>query len=107
MEEQKTTPMSEIKSSKVEIHQINGEKGIFTEILIDGHKLHGVRSYALKQEPGNSIPTLTIDLNAFDFSVDVQMLRLNQKGYGPIRSIKFKKSYGFSDVTFVTEDDFK
>ena len=34
-----------MKTSKVEIRQVEGEKGIYTEILIDGHKLEGVRSF--------------------------------------------------------------
>ena len=79
-----------MKTSKIEIRQCNGEKGIFTEILIDGHKIHGVRSFKLEQGVGNSVPVLTIDLNAFDFSTDVQMLKLRQEGQGEIESIKFK-----------------
>ena len=38
--------------AKIEIRQVDGEKGIFTEILIDGHKISGVRSYELKQKAG-------------------------------------------------------
>ena len=33
---------------------------------------------------------LTIDLNALNFSTDIQMLRLVQDGMGEIESIKFK-----------------
>lgn len=72
------------------MRQCNGENGIFTEILIDGHKINGVRSFKLEQGVGNSVPVLTIDLNAFDFSTDVQMLKLRQEGQGEIESIKFK-----------------
>ena len=81
-----------MKSSKIEIRQCEGEEGIFTEILIDGHKINRVRSYSLKQDVGDDIPTLTIDLNAFDFSTDVRMLKLRQEGKGEIESIKFKDS---------------
>ena len=81
---------SKIGASKIEIRQVDGEKGIFTEILIDGHKLHGVRSYKLEQGVGDSIPTLTIDLNAFDFSTDVKVVKMNQAGYGDVESITFK-----------------
>lgn len=42
--------------AKVDIRQVNDEKGIFTEILIDGHKIDGVRNYELKQKAGKSPP---------------------------------------------------
>lgn len=79
-------------ASKIEIRQANGEKGIFTEILVDGRKLDGVRSFELKQKPGDSIPTLSIDLNALDLSIDLGVLKVNQTGVGEIESIKFKGS---------------
>lgn len=81
-----------METSKVEIRQVEGEKGIYTEILIDGHKLEGVRSFELKQGVGDSEPILSIDLNAFDLSTDLQMLQVNQKGIGEIEEIKFKDS---------------
>ena len=81
-----------MKTSKIEIRQVNGECGIFTEILIDCHKLEGVRSFELKQGVGDSEPILSIDLNAFDLSTDLQMLQVNQKGIGEIEGIKFKDS---------------
>lgn len=79
-----------MKTPKIEIRQVDGEKGIFTEILIDGHKLEGVRSFELKQGAGNSVPILSIDLNALNLSTDLQMLQVNQKGIGEIEGIKFK-----------------
>ena len=78
--------------SKIEIRQVDGERGIFTEILIDGHKIDGVRRFNLKQEVGNSVPTLTLDLNVLDFSIDIKMLIIRQHGQGEIESIKFKNS---------------
>lgn len=75
--------------AKVEIRQTCEESRIFTEILVDGHKLDGVRSYELKHEAGR-IPVLSLDLNAFDISTDLMMLRLNQSSFGEIESIKFK-----------------
>lgn len=81
-----------MKTPKIEIHQVDNEKGIFTEILIDGHKLDGVRSFELKQGVGNSVPVLSIDLNALNLSTDLQMLQVNQKGIGEIEGIKFKDS---------------
>jgi hypothetical protein len=79
-----------MKVSKIEIRQVNGECGIFTEILVDGHKLEGVRSFELKQGVGDSEPILSIDLNAFDLSTDLQFLKVNQNGVGEIEGIKFK-----------------
>ena len=79
-----------MKTPKIEIRQVDGEKGIFTEILVDGHKLKGVRSFELKQGVGNSVPILSIDLNALNLSTDLQMLQVNQKGIGEIEGIKFK-----------------
>lgn len=79
-----------MKTSKIEIRQVDGEKGIFTEILVDGHKLDGVRSFELKQGVGNSVPILSIDLNALNLSTDLQVLQVNQKGIGEIEGIKFK-----------------
>lgn len=81
-----------MKVSKIEIRQVNGECGIFTEILVDGHKLEGVRSFELKQGVGDSEPILSIDLNALNLSTDLQMLQVNQKGIGEIEGIKFKDS---------------
>ncbi len=82
---------SGIKASKIEIRQVDGEKGVFTEILIDGHKLNGVRSYRLEQGVGDSVPTLTVDLNAFDFSTDLKVIKMNQVGYKGIESITFSE----------------
>ena len=81
-----------MKTSKIEIRQVNGNEGIFTEILVDGHKLEGVRSFELKQGVGDSEPILSIDLNALNLSTDLQMLQVNQKGIGEIEGIKFKDS---------------
>lgn len=76
--------------SKIEIRQVDRKLGVFTEILIDGHKIEGVRRFELKQQAGESVPTLTIDLNALDLATDLMALRVNQKGAGEIEEIKFK-----------------
>lgn len=81
-----------MKTPKIEIRQVDSEKGIFTEILVDGHKLEGVRSFELKQGIGDCVPILSIDLNALNLSTDLQMLQVNQKGIGEIEGIKFKDS---------------
>lgn len=79
-----------MKNQKIEIRQCNGEQGIFTEILVNGHKLNGVRSFELKQGVGDDVPILTIDLNALNLSTDLMILQVNQQGFGEIESIKFK-----------------
>lgn len=68
------------------------EEGIFTEILIDGHKLNGVRRFELKQAVWNELPILTVDLNALNLSTDLKVLQFNQEEMGEIKSIKFKNS---------------
>lgn len=78
--------------SKIKIRQSENERGIFTEILIDGHKIDGVRSYELKQKAGGA-PILTIDLNVFDITTDLKMLAIKQDTIGEIESIKFKDGY--------------
>lgn len=76
---------------KIEIKTINGEKGsIFTEIYVDGHQLRGVRRFKLEQGAGNSIPILTVDLNALNISTDTMALMF-QEGYGEME-IKFKET---------------
>lgn len=41
-----------------------------TEIFIDGNKINGIRSFELKQTGNAPYPTLTLDLNAVNVSVD-------------------------------------
>lgn len=79
-----------MKFSKIEIKSIEeSEKGtIFTEVYIDGHKVNGVRNYKLEQKVGNSVPTLTLDLNALNVSVDQKAL-LFADGFGEME-IRFK-----------------
>jgi hypothetical protein len=76
--------------AKIEIRQVDGERGIFTEVLIDGHKIDGVRRFTLNQGVGDGIPTLTLDLNALNLATDMRMVRIMQEGLGEIESIKFK-----------------
>lgn len=77
--------------SKIEIRQVGEKPSIFTEILIDGHKIDGVRSFMLKQGVGDDVPTMTLDLNALELATDMKMLRIRQEGLGEIESINFKK----------------
>ena len=76
----------------IEIRSVpnNSENGtIFTEMFLDGHKLKGVRSFELKQCAGE-IPVLTVDLNAFDISIDQKVL-MYQKSVGNIKDIIFEE----------------
>ena len=50
---------------KIEIRQ----KGILTEIYIDGMRLNGVRGFSISQKGGQQ-PTLTLDLLACDMTID-------------------------------------
>lgn len=78
------------ENPRVEIRTVEGSSGAFTEILIDGHKLPGVRRFELKQEVGNNLPILTVDLNALNLATDIQVLRLNHAGMGTIKDIIFE-----------------
>lgn len=75
---------------KIEIKSVDEKDGsIFTEIYVNGHKLEGVRRFKLEREVGDSIPTLTVDLNALRLSVDNRCL-IRAFGVGDIEDIKFK-----------------
>ena len=71
--------------SKIEIKSTDGT---FTDVFIDGYKIHGVRSMRFEKS-GHNIPVLSLDLNALDISVDSPMI-LKQEGYGDIE-IKLKE----------------
>ena len=77
MEETQSRPKIEIKTKK-------DSSGVFTEIFVDGHKLRGVRSFELKGNGYNRIPTLTLDLNALNLTVDGEFITC-QQGYGEIK----------------------
>lgn len=62
--------IEENKHPKIEI-TTSKSGGAFTEIFVDGHKIPGVRSHKIEHGAGNFLPTLTLDLNAFNLSVDV------------------------------------
>ena len=60
---------------RVEIRSVKGNQSR-TEILIDGHKIDGVRSYEIKQIAGY-YPILSID--AINISVDKPMVIMNSQ----------------------------
>lgn len=57
--------------------EIKTSQGICTEIYVDGHSLEGVRSFELKQIAGQA-PVLTLDLYAFNVSVDQNVILWNK-----------------------------
>ena len=67
------------KHSRIQIKSVDGT---LTEVIIDGHPIHGVRSMKLTKK-GCKIPVLTLDLNALDIEIDSLML-VKQKGYGEL-----------------------
>ena len=76
---------------KIEIKTDGEAPSIFTAIYVDGHKLEGVRRFELKQELGNSLPILTVDLMALNLATDLRVLKMNHYGMGEIEDIVWKK----------------
>lgn len=83
---------SEHRNSNIEIKSRNENGSIFTDIFIDGNQIKGVRRFKLEREVGNSIPILTLDLNALNISVDTECLAM-QEGFGAL-DISFNKDTG-------------
>lgn len=88
-----------MKNPRIEIKQCDEKEGAFTEIFVDGHKLNGVRRFELKQDSGNSLPVLTVDLNALNLSIDSKMV-MRQCGMGDITDISFE---GTPDKDFIIQ----
>lgn len=78
--------------SKIEIKSKgNGDNGsVFTEVLLDGKKIHGVREIHFKNGVGE-LPIVTLDLVGLDVSIDSTLFELRHKGFGAIKSIEFEK----------------
>ena len=74
---------------KIKIKTKGEEPSIFTEISIDGHVIHGIRSFELKQDRNNGMPVITLDLNALDLCVDCEVEKMNQEYRGEIKEIIF------------------
>ena len=75
---------------RIEIKTDGEAPSIFTAIYVDGHKLNGVRRFELKQEAGNHLPILTVDLMALDLATDCRVLRMKHYGMGEIEEIVWK-----------------
>ena len=59
-----------MKEPHIEIKQ----KGIATEIFIDGQKIHGVRKVKFEYDQKNRAPILQIDILATDMEIDEVMV---------------------------------
>lgn len=80
------------RCSHIEIKTRTEIGGMFTEVFVDGHRLNGVRRFKLKHGDFRKPPTLTVDLNALDISVDCPAI-LCQEGEGDFE-IRFRDSTG-------------
>ena len=72
---------------KIEIKpRKEGEAISNVHLFINGTEILNIRKLEFKTEP-NSVPTLTVDLNAFDISIDSKCL-MYQEGVGAINFIE-------------------
>lgn len=78
------------KFPKIEIKTIGDEPSLFTEVLIDGHKISGVCSVKYENSVPDRIPTVTLELIALDTSIDSPVSHLNFGDMG-IKSIEFEE----------------
>ena len=78
------------KFPKIEIKTIGDEPSLFTEVLIDGHKISGVRSVKYENSVLDRIPTVTLELIALDTSIDSPVCHFNFGDMG-IKSIEFEE----------------
>lgn len=77
--------------NKIEIKSEETKSGtVCTKIFVDGNQIIGVRSFALKQDLETGFPVLTVDINAFNLSIDCPLTKVNQLGMGEIKSIEFE-----------------
>ena len=75
---------------KIEIKTDGEAPSLFTAIYVDGHKLEGVRRFELKQEIGDALPILTVDLLALNLATDLRAVKMNHYGMGEIEDIIWK-----------------
>lgn len=82
---------NEKKHSRIEIKSEKMKNGtICTKIFVNGNQITGVRSFVLKQDLEAGFPVLTLDINAFDLSLDCPLTKINQLGMGEITKIEFE-----------------
>ncbi len=75
---------------RIEIKTDGEAPSLFTAIYVDGHRLEGVRRFELKQEIGNNLPILTVDLLALNLATDLRVIKMNHYGMGEIEDIIWK-----------------
>lgn len=75
---------------KIEIKTIDDAPSLFTEVLIDGHKISGVRSVKYENSVADKVPTVKLELIALDTSIDSPVSHLNF-GDMRIKSIEFEE----------------
>ncbi len=79
-----------MKHPTIEIKRGNSNGGRqVTQIFVDGHPIHGVRSFKLEQDTSLEIPVLTLEINALDISIDSPMT-INHARLGNVKDIIFE-----------------
>lgn len=76
--------------SKIEIKTKGEAPSILTEVFIGGKKIKGVRSIRYEGNYMSQIPTVTLELNALDVSIDSPIARCNLESLGDLKEIVFK-----------------
>lgn len=56
--------------SEIEIKTMNLKERMGAEILIDGNKISGVKSYTINQTVEMDVPTVTLEIVATNLSID-------------------------------------
>jgi hypothetical protein len=76
--------INEPSKSKIEVKS----EGMRTQIFIDGHQIRGVQSFTAHQDL-NGLPTLTLNLNALDMSLEGDIYNFFVDKMGEVKSVEF------------------
>lgn len=76
--------------SKIEIKTIGETPSMTTEVLIDGKEIHGIRSLSYENNAWDKVPTLTLELNALDVSIDSDCVNLEIGKMGSVSKLIFE-----------------
>lgn len=74
--------------SKIEIKSKGKTPTVLTEVLIDGKPIKGIRSLKFQVYP-NSVPILTLEVNALDVSIDSETTKISLEHLGEVEKIVF------------------
>ena len=79
--------------SRIEIKskETGGNGSVFTEVLLDGKQIRGVKGIRFENSVNNRLPIVTIDLAGLDVSIDSTLFKLRHEGFGAIKSIEFEE----------------